>query len=174
MSTSDPRDPAGGEEQGPPGSVGPTDHRPLVVLLVVGLVGGWVLRAISLRTGMIEPRVGWGSLGLLLFLVASVGATAWTTRRTVRRERFALAHHQAVNRLALAKACSLVGAVLCGGYAGYALAQLGVSDPGATARLARSGAAAVLCALLVTFALLLEHACRVPPDDDEGPRQPGR
>ncbi len=80
----------------------------------MGLVGGWLLRPMALRVGFVEPRVGWGTIGLLLFLAASVAATAWVTRRTVRRDRAALPHHTAVNRLALGKACSLVGAVLTG------------------------------------------------------------
>ena len=147
------------------GRVGPTGHRTLVVLLVVGLVGGWALRPLALRAGVVEPRIGWGTIGLILFLAAAVGVTAWTTRRTVRRERFALAHHQAVNRLALAQACSMVGALLLGGYAGYALAQLGLSDPSAESRLLHAGAAGVGSALLLGAALLLERACRVPGDD---------
>ena len=49
------------------------------------------------------------------------------------------AHHQAVNRLALGKACALVGALLLGGYLGYALAQLGVGDAASALRLRRSG-----------------------------------
>ncbi|MCW2817558.1 MAG: hypothetical protein JWR42_345 [Marmoricola sp.] len=155
----DPEDGAGG------GRIGPTGHQTLVVLLLVGLVGGWALRPLALRLGVVEPRIGWTTIGLVLFLAAAVGVTAWTTRRTVRRERFALAHHQAVNRLALAKACSIVGAVLLGGYSGYALAQLGLSDPSAESRLLHAGAAAVASALLLGASLLLERACKVPGGD---------
>ncbi|MCW2868191.1 MAG: hypothetical protein JWR20_2379 [Marmoricola sp.] len=176
----DPRDPAGrgpGSSDGDPGQgpggpsgpgggrIGPTGHRTLVVLLLVGLVGGWALRPLALRAGVVEPRIGWGTIGLVLFLAAAVGVTAWTTRRTVRRDRAALGHHQAVNRLALGQACSLVGAVLLGGYAGYGMAQLGLSDPSAQSRLLHAGAAAVGSALLLGAALWLQHACRVPGDD---------
>ena len=158
-------DEPGDRDGGAGGRIAPTGHRTLVVLLVVGLVGGWALRPLALRAGVVEPRIGWGTIGLILFLAAAVGVTAWTTRRTVRRARFALAHHQAVNRLALAQACSMVGAFLFGGYAGYALAQLGLSDPSAESRLLHAGAAGVASALLLGAALLLERACRVPGDD---------
>ena len=172
----DPRDPSGrgrgpgddpGEGPGGPGGgrIGPTGHRTLVVLLLVGLVGGWALRPLALRAGVVEPRIGWGTIGLILFLAAAVGVTAWTTRRTVRRDRSALGHHQAVNRLALGQACSLVAAFLLGGYAGYGMAQLGLSDPSAESRLLHAGAAAVGSALLLGAALLLQHACRVPGND---------
>ena len=83
----------------------------------------------------------------------------------MQRDRFALAHHQAVNRLVLGKACALVGALLTGGYLGYAMAQLGVGDPASDARLLRSLVAALGAAAVTTTALLLELACRVPKDD---------
>ena len=79
----------------------------------------------------------------LFFVAAVVGGTAYVTRRTVRRDRFDLAHHQAVNRLVLGKACALVGALVVGGYLGYALAQLGVDEPAADVRLWRSLLAAL-------------------------------
>ena len=42
----------------------------------------------------------------------------------VHHER--LEPHQAVNRLVLARACALVGALVAGGYVGYALSWVGV------------------------------------------------
>ena len=36
--------------------------------------------------------------------------------------------HQAVNRLVLAKACALAGALVAGGYLGYALSWVGLTD----------------------------------------------
>ena len=152
----------GPEGEDPGGTVRTTGPAPLVVLGVLGLVGGWSLRVVSLRTGRAEPDVGWLSLVLLVVATLLLGVTALLTRRVVRRDRGALPHHTAVNRLVLGKACALVGALLLGGYAGYAVAQLGVGDPAATTRLWRSGLG-VLGALGVTVtALLLEHACRVP------------
>ena len=50
--------------------------------------------------------------------------------------------HRAVNRLVMAKACALVGALVAGGYAGYALTWLGMEAELADQRLLRSAIAA--------------------------------
>jgi uncharacterized membrane protein YvlD (DUF360 family) len=138
----------------------------LVVAGVLGLVLGWVVRPISLRMGYAEPDVSLVTVGLFFFAAAVIGATAFFTRRTVQRNRFDLAHHQAVNRLVLGKACAIAGAFLLGAYLGYAVAQLGVGEPASTTRLWRSGLAALGAALVMVAALLLELACRVPPPRD--------
>ncbi len=157
---------AGSPPDPPSGQIAATGPRPLVVAGVLGLVLGWGMRPLTLQLGYAEPRVALLSVALLLFAAAIVGATALLTRRTVRRDRFALAHHQAVNRVALGKACALVGAFLAGGYLGYAVAQLGVADPGASTRLWHAGLAVLAATLLCLAALQLEQACRVPDDPD--------
>ncbi|KQT93588.1 hypothetical protein ASG49_00865 [Marmoricola sp. Leaf446] len=167
-SRGDPGDPRGSEQQPEqePGTVGTTGPAPLVLLGVVGLVAGWSLRLAALRLGYAEPDVTSTSLALLVFVAAILGGSAWLTRRAVRRDRSRLAHHAAVNRLVLGKACALVGALLLGGYAGYGLAQLGVGDPAAFTRLWRSGLGALAAGAVLVTALLLEHACRVPGDPE--------
>ena len=127
---------------------------------------GWAVRPLSIRLGYVEPDVSLVSILLLLFVAAIVGGSAYLTRRTVQRNRSALPHHHAVNRLVLAKACALVGALLTGGYLGYALAQLGVGDPASDARLWRSSLAALGAGAVTAAALLLELACRVPRDPE--------
>ncbi len=153
------------EEPEPHGHLRPTGPGPLVVLGVIGLVGGWGVRQLALRLGYAEPRVALGTVALLVFVAAVIGGSAYLTRRAVRGDRTRLEHHQAVNRLVLAKASALTGALVAGGYAGYALAQLGVDDPLAGTRLWHSLAGAVAGLLITGAALLLEHACRVPPED---------
>jgi hypothetical protein len=150
------------ELEPPPGSVLPTSPGPLVLLGILGLVIGWSVRPLSLRLGYAEPDISLLSIGLLLFVAAIVGGSAYFTHRTVQRDRFALAPHQAVNRLVLGKACAMVGAFLTGCYLGYAVAQLGVGDPASGTRLWRSCLAALGAAAVTAAALLLEHACRVP------------
>ena len=149
-----------------PGSVVPTGPGPLVVTGVVGLVVGWAVRPLSIRLGRVEPDIPLVAILLLFFVAAIVGGSAYLTRRTVQRHRAALQHHHAVNRLVLAKACALVGALLTGGYLGYAVAQLGVDDPASATRLWRSAAAALGAAAVTVSALLLELACRVPRDPE--------
>lgn len=155
------------EQSSPPqGRISPTGPGALVAFGVVGLVGGWSLRTLSLRLDRPEPQVSFTAIGLLVFLAAIVAGAAYLTRRTVQTRRGDLLPHQAVNRLALAKACALGGALVAGGYFGYALAQLGVDDPRAMTRLWRSLGAGVAGVMLTGAALALEQACRVPRDDD--------
>jgi hypothetical protein len=149
----------------PQGRIRPTGPGPLVSAGVLGLVIGWAVRPFCIRTGYSEPDISLLSILLLFFATAIVGGSAYLTRRTVQRDRLALAPHQAVNRLVLGKACALVGALLTGCYLGYAVAQLGVSDPASEGRLWRSLVAALGAAAVTAAALLLELACRVPPDD---------
>ena len=155
------------EEREPPrGTIRQTGPGPLVVSGVIGLVAGWSVRAICLSLGYTEPNISLISVGALFFVAAVIGASAYSTRRTVQRNRFDLPHHHAVNRLVLGKACALVGALLLGGYLGYAVAQLGVGDPASATRLWRSLVAALGAALVTASALLLELACRVPRDPE--------
>jgi cytochrome bd-type quinol oxidase subunit 2 len=146
----------------PRGTISPTGPGPLVIGGVVGLVLGWAVRPLCLRLGYAEPDISLVTVGVLFFAAAIVGGSAYLTKRTVERHRSALEHHQAVNRLVLAKACALVGAFLAGGYLGYAVAQLGVGDPASDTRLWRSSLAALGALAATAAALLLEQACRVP------------
>jgi hypothetical protein len=162
------RDREGGPEepQEPDGTVQVTGPGPLAAFAVIGLVAGWSLRPLSLRYGFVEPSIPIASVAALFFVAAVVGGSAHLTRRVVRRNRSALAHHQAVNRLVLGKACALAGALVAGGYLGLALSQLGVDEPAADGRLWRALAAALGGVCVCVAALLLELACRVPPEDD--------
>ena len=154
-----------GEPEEPQGRIRTTGPGPLVVAGVIGLVLGWAIRPLCIRFDYPEPNVSLTSIAALVFVAATIGATAYLTRRTVRRSRTDLAHHAAVNRLVLGKACALVGALALGGYVGYAVAQLGVSNPAADTRFWRSLLAAVGSLAVMVTALLLEQACRVPKAD---------
>jgi len=105
---------------------------------------------------------------LALLLVAGIlGYTAYSTRRIVRQRPDLLLPHQAVNRLVLARACAFVGALVLGGYLGYALSWVGDEAELADERIWRSVAASFAGLLIVITALLLERACRVGSDDAE-------
>jgi hypothetical protein len=78
-----------------------------------------------------------------------------------------LAPHQAVNRLVLAKACALAGAMVGGGYFGYALSWWGVSEAElAQQRMVQSLVAGAAGVSIVAASLWLERACRVRGDDE--------
>lgn len=155
------------EPSGPPrGTVHPTGPGPVAIFAGIGLLIGWSIRPGSMWLNSTEPRVTWLAIGIAYFLAAGVGGAAyhtwWTRRRGVRLEP-----HRAVNRLVLGKTCALVGAAMAGGYFGFALAHLGVSDSDrASVQFWHSTIAGFGGVLLLVAALLLEQACRVRDRDE--------
>jgi hypothetical protein len=135
---------------------------------VIGLIAGWAFHRIADEGTGVPPQVPWLQ-PLALFLVAAIlVGTAWSTRRTIQQHPGRLSPHQAVNRLVLARACAYVGALAAGVYVGYAVSWLGVTSSDlAGQRAFRSATAGVAAILVVVGGVLLERACRVPPEDDE-------
>lgn len=150
----------------PSGRVGPTSVGALTGFALTGLVLGWLLRPVGTRIWGVAPTVQWLPVLTLLFVAAIVGAVAWVTYGALHRRNERIEPHRAVNRLVLGKACALVGALVGGGYLGYALSWLGVTAELAEQRMLRSLVGGVAGALVVVTSLLLERACRVR--DDEG------
>jgi hypothetical protein len=115
--------------------------------------------------------VGWLPPLALLMVAAILGYAAWATHRMLQRPADGarpvgrLLPHQAVNRLVLAKSCALTGAVVAGGYLGYALSWVGAEAELARERILLSLLAAGGAALTTVGALLLERACRVRDED---------
>ncbi len=151
-----------------PGRVQVTSYGVLVGWAVAGLVIGWLFRSGSMWLDRHPPVVSWSQPAVIGFVAVVLAVTAWTTKQALTRPH-GLEPHQAVNRLVLAKACALVGALLAGGYAGYAMAWLGSDAALAGQRMTRSGVTALLGLLMCGAALLLERACRVKGDDPEPP-----
>ncbi|WP_307816502.1 DUF3180 domain-containing protein [Nocardioides limicola] len=153
----------------PRGSIRPLGPGPLTLFLVVGLVCGWGLR----RLPGLTPLVTWQQVVVLWFAAAVLAVVAWHTWRTVRDRRPLLEAHEGVNRLLLARACALVGALVAGGYAGHALSWLGSASPLVGERIGRSALASLAGVVIVVVALLLERTCRVDggdaPDDSAEP-----
>lgn len=113
---------------------------------------------------MASPRVTWLQAGALYLVAGVLAVVARATHRALQQRRERLSASQAVNRLVLAKACALAGAVFAGGYLGHALSWYDVGAEDAATRIAVSLVAAVGAVLTVLFALLLERACRVRDD----------
>lgn len=153
-----------GEPPEPSGHIGTTSPGALVGFGLTGLVLGWALRPTSIALNGSAPMVGWIPVLALLLVAVIVGSVGWSTYRTIHRQGKRLPPHQAVNRLVLAKACALAGAMVAGGYFGYALSWTGLSDADlAKQRLLHALLAGLCGVLIVTGSLLLERACRVPP-----------
>ena len=159
------------EPEPPEPRLQPMATGPLVAMGLVGLVLGWAIRPLSVWAGRPSPQIGWmPALGLAL-VAAILGYTAWLTYRSVHRRHprrdaglAPLAPYQAVNRLALAKACALIGALVAGGYLGFCLSWVGLPAETAVPRVVRGLAAALAAGLVVVASLLLERACRVRND----------
>ncbi len=156
-----------GEEPPPTGRLRPTSGAALTLWAVAGLVGGWLLHSAAERFRDTAPIVTWAQPLALLLVSAILGATAYLTWRTVQVQQVRLEPHQAVNRLVLARSCALVGALVAGGYLGYAVSWLGVDTELANQRAWRSAVAALAGVGIVVTSLLLERACRVRSDEDD-------
>ncbi len=163
------RDPDLPEEEEPPepeGHVHPTGPGPLAGFALAGLVLGWALRPASIAWHGTAPTVGWVPVLALGLVALIIGAVAWSTYRAlhVRHERLQPQH--AVNRLVLAKSCALAGAMVAGGYFGYAFSWLGHTDAElARTRVTQAVVAGLAGVLIVAGSLLLERACRVSDKD---------
>lgn len=139
----------------------------LIGWALVGLVLGWSLRPLGIRLNGTAPTVGWLPVLALAFVALVMGSVAWSTYRSVQRRRERLEPHHAVNRLVLGKSGALAGAVVAGGYFGYALAWVGLTEVElAQQRLQHAVLGGVAGVALVVTSLLLERACRVSRDDD--------
>jgi hypothetical protein len=156
-----------GEPTPPPaeGRIRPTGPGPLVVIWLVGLVIGWSLRAQAIRRGAPAPGVSWLSVGTAFFVAAVVAGVAYLTWRTVQREHLRLSPQQGVARLVLGKAIARLGAFGLGAYLGIAISHLGVGGEQTSATIVRALLAGLGAAAALASGLLLEHACRVPPED---------
>lgn len=155
------------DEQPPEGRLRPTSPAAITAWAVTGLIGGWLLHPVTERVSGSAPVLTWAQPLALALVAAILGATAWLTWRTVHVQRRRLEPHRAVNRLVLARACALVGALVAGGYLGYAVSWLGDEAELASQRAWRSGASSLAGIGIVITAVLLERACRVRSDDGE-------
>jgi len=155
------------EEPSGGGRLRPTTAGAVAAWAAVGLVGGRLVRPVAEQAHVTAPIVTWLQ-PLALFLVAAIlGATAWITWRQLQVHREWIEPHQAVNRFVLARACVLVGALVAGGYFGYALAWVGLDTELASQRVWRSVFGGLAGVAIVVTALLLERACRVRSDGEE-------
>jgi hypothetical protein len=161
-------------------SVPPTDGPPdpdrrlrpmspaaLYAWTVAGLVAGWLFHRVLYGGAKFAPMVSWGQPTALLLVAAILVGTARSTRRSIQQRAGRLSPHHAVNRLVLARACAYVGCLMAGAYFGYAVSWFGVDSELAAERAIRSSVAGVTGLMVVAAGLLLERACRVPPEDDE-------
>lgn len=141
-----------------------------MVAAVFGGLAGWLIVVTANALDLLPPRVPWSApIGLVVF-AALVGALARSThqRLQVRHER--MEPQRAVAFLVLGKASALAGALVAGGYFGFALNFVTRMDAASPRdRVIRSAVAVVAGVALMIGGLLLERACKVPDSDDDEP-----
>ena len=149
----------------PEGSLRPLSYAVVTIWAVVGLVLGWLWKPVAERLTDTAPVVSWAQPAALWLVAGVMWITWWQTYRAVQVRHERLEPHRAVNRLVLARAGALVGALVAGGYAGYAVSWIGDPAELAGQRILRSLVAVAAGVLIVVGALLLERACRVQKRD---------
>jgi H+/Cl- antiporter ClcA len=150
------------------GSVNLTPFRALVVAAIFGGLGGWLLVVTANAFDLIPPEVPWTAPIGLILVAALVGALAYATHQRIQVRHERVEPQRAVAFLVLGKASALAGAVVAGGYFGFALMFLTRLDAAAPRdRVIRSAVAIVAGVLLCIMGLLLERACKVPTEPDE-------
>ena len=155
--------------QAPSGNrVTSTPPRALVVAALFGGLAGWLLAVTTSAMDVVPPSIPWSAPVGLFVVGALVGALAWSTHQQIQVRRGRMEPQRAVAFLVLGKASALGGALVAGGYLGYALSFVGRFEAdGPRERVIRSLVAMVGGLALGTAGLLLERACRVPYDEDE-------
>jgi len=134
---------------------------------VVGLIAGWLFHRVVYSGPKFAPVVPWSQSVALALVAAILFVTARSTRRSIQQRQDGLTPHHFVNRLALARACAYVGCLMAGAYFGYALSWIRVDSELGPERILRASVAGVCGLLVVAAGVMLERACRVPPEDDE-------
>ncbi|SEP60879.1 DUF3180 domain-containing protein [Microlunatus flavus] len=162
--------------QAPSGNqVTSTPRRALVVAALFGGLAGWLLAITTAALDVVPPSIPWSAPVGLVVVGALVGAIAWSTHQQIQVRRERMEPQRAVAFLVLGKASALGGALVAGGYLGYALSFVSRFEAeGPRERVVRSLVAIVGGVGLMVAGLLLERACRVPHDEDEerDPRRP--
>ena len=149
----------------PEGSIRPLSIGVVVAWAAVGVLLGVLWKPVSQQLAGTAPVVSWAQPAAL-WLVAVVMVITWSqTHRAVQVRHERLEPHRAVNRLVLARAGALVGGLVAGGYAGYALSWVGDPAELAGQRIVRSLVAVAAGVVIVVAALMLERACRVHRSD---------
>jgi hypothetical protein len=149
--------------------VQPTRPGVLAALAAAGFVAGIALSGLVASITGGRPGAPWITTLLLAFLVVVL---LWA-RRLVHKwldepDRVPGMDGLRAGRLVvLAKAGSVFGALVSGGYTGFAVAALGDLDrPYGRDVVLRCLAAAVAGGLVAAAALALERACQLPPPSD--------
>jgi hypothetical protein len=154
----------------------PTRLSTLIALFLGAAAVSWGALRVAESRGAVLPPLPWAAP----FAIAVVGAAVVVSAVSLRRRLRGAPGTRPPNALgvarlaALGKAGSHAGAVVAGGYAGYAVLLVPTLDVVARRERAVVAVGAVLAAaLLVVAGVALERACRLrPPSDESQERDP--
>ena len=133
-----------------------------------GALAGWLFVITLNAFDVVPPTVPWTAPIGLVLIAALVGLLAYSTRQRIQIRRERIEPQRAVAFLVLGKASALAGALVAGGYLGFAVNFVSRLDAiGPRERVVRSVVAVVAGIVLCVVGLLLERACKVPGADDE-------
>lgn len=167
--TSLPDDERESSPEQPPG-LGPVSAGAMTGFGVVGLIVGWSMHRIGDHFWGHAPLVTWSQVLAPYVASAVLGVVAWITWGQVQGRRSRpparLDFQSAVNRLVLARACALIGALIAGGYLGYAMSWLWIQGDYALSPAVRSAITGIGGIIMMLTALGLQRACRVRSGDD--------
>ncbi|GAB3601472.1 DUF3180 family protein [Microbacterium tumbae] len=140
----------------------------LVLLALVGGAAGYLLDHLLTAGGRATFTPSGLLPVLLLLLAAAVLALAWQVRRSARGVSGARVDpFRAVRVASLAKASSLLGALLAGFGAGLLLFLLSRPVGPQVGSMVAMAALVVSALVLVAAALVAEHLCTLPKDPDD-------
>ncbi len=138
-----------------------------MVAALIGALVGWTIAAVSGRDG-VPVRVAWSGPVTLLAAAAVVVGLAVVLHQRLQIQHRPLEARQAVGWLALAKAAALVGVLMAGGYAGFAVRFLtGLETEASRQRVIRSAVAIAGGIAFTVAALRIERSLEVPGGDDD-------
>lgn len=140
----------------------------LIAVAVVGGVAGFGIQAALAAASLAKLRPEYTFPLSLVIIAALVIALAVPIRRAVRgSQRQLINPFYATRVVVLAKASSIVGALLAGGALGL-LADLVLRGSPNGETFGRISAALAGGIVLLIAGLVAEYLCRVPPRDDDG------
>lgn len=147
----------------------------LWICLIAAPIGWSISRLIHNATGTLPPiPLLLPAFIVVLAVIMLAGARevrGWIHER--RHDRH-IGPLRVARLLALAKAAEFFGAAVIGGYVGLGvLAMDHLASSMGRGGLLRAGIVAAAAVLATVAAVVLERACLVPPDDEEG-SEPGR
>ena len=138
-----------------------------------GGLAGWLVVVTANAFDLTPPPVPWTTPAAVAVVAALVGALAYSTHQRIQVRRERVEPQRAVALLVLGKASALGGAVVAGGYAGFALMFLSRFAAEAPRERVITAAVVVVAGIGLTVAgLLLERACRVPGGEDDHTEEP--